>query len=207
MRNIIMSAGLGIYSQLPLWEQFEIFKSYSKMNIISTAFILDVLHRRWWIIENIIHRAKKYGRVGYSLNLEAYYPIATENFTDFIVNRAHILKEEDLTLSLWIEDSTLYNFTNLWYIFTILQLITMSTYNTNYYDFTYTASNLMAATNVSDIGFGFLTKVAFGRDAINKTEFSSIIDWLLNTSSQTISIWSSYVEETWYESMFKFINN
>lgn len=268
-----MSAGLGNYSQIPLLEQYEVFKTYAKMKIISTASILtyfinengsigvynqndtvnaedfqyfiknetelkalpcifcdstigacnnfsyriqNLLKNQESFIDDSIYRAKKYGWEGYSVDFEAGYSILYNELTDFVVKWAHALKKEKLILSLWIGDPSIYNYTTLFN--EPLQMITMSTYNTDYNDFTYIAKNLLSATNVSDIGFGFLTKAASGREAINSTEFSRIIDWLINTSittlkntsndisTNTISIWSSYIDDSWYKVMYEYLS-
>lgn len=266
-RQIILSAGLGIYSQISLLGQYEVFKNYSKLKLITTISILtyyidfngmlavynqnetvnaeefqyfiknetglnalpcifcdstlgacggsdlylrlqNLYNNKQSFINDTIRRAKKYGWIGYSVDIEEINTINISTYnklTEFMIEWHYLLKKEGLTLSIWIGDAGMYNFTKLFH--TSLQLITMSTYDSYYDDFITNAKWLIIGKNTSDVGFGFLTKAASGREALSGNEFYKIIDWLMNTTCNTISIWSSFVDEEWFVAMNHYLNN
>lgn len=257
-RDIILSAGLGNFSQQRLSSQYETYKLYAEMELITTASILvyninidgslgiynqndlitsekfqymikdlglkalpclfcdstigacgdlslrleNLFKHEQEFINETIYRAKKYGWEGYSVDFESYASYDIDKLTDFIINWQSALNDHGLILSVWI-GALQYNYTVLFN--TKINLVTMATYNQNYEDFVYIASQLQSATNISNIGYGFLTKAASGYYEISGNELMKIIKWLTNTSAEVISIWSSIMSTDWYDGLRLFM--
>ena len=149
-------------------------------------------------INDTIVRAQKYRWYGYIVDLEPGPGdiIDSQNVTEFILKWARALEKYNLILSVWIGSTTPYNM-SLLYNSTIVQLITMNTYNLNFDQIINVLAPIqIQMMNVNKLGFGMLTNYNS-----NNTNIFDIINWSLVSHVSPISLWASHIEPEWYEAL------
>ena len=106
-------------------------------------------------INETIRRAQRYGWIGFSVDFEPDSFVDSYKLTNFILKWAKQLSIYNLSLSVWIGGPTQYNMDML-FNSTIVNIVTMSTYTTNYQNFIGIAGSLQTLTmNTSKLGFNY----------------------------------------------------
>lgn len=166
------------------------------------------LRENEFIQESII-KAQKYGWDGYSVDFEPDTPIDSQKITTFVLNWANKLNKNGMRLSIWIGGPTQYIMNQL-YNSSIINLITMETYNQNYEQFIETTTRLeIASVNLSNIGLGMLTYAqgsSKGNVILNENnDLLNITNWLKIAKIEILSIWASTIPPSWYIGLMNFI--
>jgi len=162
-------------------------------------------------ITDTLNRAKMYNYSGYFIDLEPDDQVDPTNVTDFIINWGSALNDYGLTLDIWIGGNTPYDMNRL-YNSSVVNLVTMDTYNTDYETFINLAAPLQTSmTDITKLGFGLLTN--YGREFKNNinstdvTDISGIVAWSVLSKVNQLSLWASHIPPEWYAPLIAFSNS
>ena len=158
-----------------------------------------------FIADSLI-RAKKYNWDGYSVDFEPDGFVNSTKLTNFMLNWAKILKNNGLTLSIWIGGPTQYDTAILLNNTNLINLITMSTYDKKYQDFITLAASLQtSSSNIFGVGFGLLT-YSTNLNTISDDDIVAICHWMKISKVITISIWAASIPPSWNDALLHFLN-
>jgi hypothetical protein len=151
-----------------------------------------------------LSRAINHGWDGYFVDFEPDGMVDMYKITNFIMMWGKFLYRHNLSLNVWMGESSPYNMTLL-YDFPYVNLITMDTYVSTYDQFITIASSLQISTDISRIGYGLWTYAPNG--IIDEKDMIAISEWLVLTKTSMVSLWASTIPPSWYTGISNFINH